>query len=1723
MSPARGSGGTPGGTGALGTGALGRATAVDRAAPDERPDDPTRLGRAVARRLRRPGPRLGTPRPSPIGSVASSSVRFARGWGRSVEIRRALAGPATPIQVRARDDLVRPPRWWTPRSLGHESTTVDDVESRARGLPLMVRRIPADPAHQPGAARARYAPVTVRVRVTEDVRAAGRMTTAADHARPRSASAIAGPAARGPGAPAPPGRDGGSGRASSTEPRDGQVTRAPMAGRTTTGTEYGTTTGSAGRPAVVTAAALASSTGPGGPTSPGGPTGGSGAADPLGGVRPAPSGRFLRRRALASAVARARRADAVVIETREARGRAVPVIHGGAVADAPGGGAVPVARGSGVGAVAAGGTDRAPLPGATVPTRTAPVEAGGFVRRRAFARAAVVARRAQASTPASGRLPGAAEDVDRPDPGVARPPARTSAGSVGAAVPGLFPRFQPRAGGVGAGPSTEPAGAWIPSPAVPRGARPSPVSSGRLVRRRVLASAAAARRSVAARRPVAAPAFEPSGPAGPEPLPAMRVRRLMGSAGRPLRRAVVAAPTIAGDPTAALRRHVGPWSGAVAGRTGPVLGLPGQSEGRTPRSRSWTAGSGTRGPTSGGPGTGGATAGGATEPGQGSRPAAVGVRSPGTDTAGAGPAIRRSTPSAAPSSSEATVSSGATVSFATTAPLAATGASAPAGLPTSGTEDPQAAPSGKPSSVGLTGMAEVVSVGGPTVAAPSSGTGRGDPVSRWTGESRWTGAAIPTVRRWPAGWAAVPPVGAVIRAPSRAAGTMGPQGAGPRVSGSVTARPGGVLRGLGIERAEVRRATEPVRGFSGALSAPEDIAVRDARGAVSGRAWHQRMALGVTRGAHDAAPDPRVGRRLDGTAVRPGRPGAVAPVIRRLSPRAAASVTAAGLGTTNSRGARASVRRAALNTGARHAGAESRVGAPGGTLSVPGAIVSGMSRATTRVVATSRPVVGSLASSSWRDGPLPNVSRSVSPHDPGAAVGESSVARRWGDRRGWPATAGPGLVERVGGLGSGRGLGIGLGVVHRATRWVLRAGGRLPASDDIAVRTNAAALAVRPATGVAASPAVPRSHVQASMPRQGAHHSSVAEDGRPGVVGAVVRRSVRRTSTPGPSGPITRVRELRAQESGVPGVRVSAPSGAGVWSAVSGHGGGTLRRVTAVRRWVDVADSARTPRRSVVRHLSVVRHPGSLASVGVLSQAGSAWPQRERSGGHGRSLSDSGVVRGLGIELAPVRRATRWAQRSKAGAWASTSEIVPAGAVRGAAVAPAVRRYPPAPGRSASVRPSHATIPPSGSARGLSAPSTVTSDAGTPTSLLPTVPPGRREPDSARVTVRRSAVPPATRRGPDTSAGPAGLARWEIDAPVAPGPGHTLRLLSTTTIRPATGASTGPAHVAPGVVRGLDAREATRPSGGTRGARSGAAEEAPTGAPIRRSIQRIGPPLRPVAPGSPGVPPRRGTDRPRFGESTTSPRAGVNGASPAGGVPPGQRVGAHRPTGTDASTGTRPWTAHPLPGPAPALAAGPGIGALPAAWAVMPPRTVVRRSPVARTTAEAPVRRATPAPVRPASATSPLAALLAASGAPGAVRPPGSGPSGVGSGSSGRGTGSSGPGFHPSGSGAGSGTSWTAPPGALTPPDLRRYTDRSGPPGGFEVNAPFGPVDGVPPATSRVAGDRDDLARDVEARVLARLEAWKREELDDHVLRLVEDRLQEETERRSWRRGTEVF
>lgn len=45
----------------------------------------------------------------------------------------------------------------------------------------------------------------------------------------------------------------------------------------------------------------------------------------------------------------------------------------------------------------------------------------------------------------------------------------------------------------------------------------------------------------------------------------------------------------------------------------------------------------------------------------------------------------------------------------------------------------------------------------------------------------------------------------------------------------------------------------------------------------------------------------------------------------------------------------------------------------------------------------------------------------------------------------------------------------------------------------------------------------------------------------------------------------------------------------------------------------------------------------------------------------------------------------------------------------------------------------------------------------------------------------------------------------------------------------------------------------------------------------------------------------------------------------------------------------------------------------------------------------------------------------------------------------------------------------------------------------------------------------------LEQRLLERVEGWFSTELDERVIRIVEDKLRDETERRMWRGGTGVF
>ena len=55
------------------------------------------------------------------------------------------------------------------------------------------------------------------------------------------------------------------------------------------------------------------------------------------------------------------------------------------------------------------------------------------------------------------------------------------------------------------------------------------------------------------------------------------------------------------------------------------------------------------------------------------------------------------------------------------------------------------------------------------------------------------------------------------------------------------------------------------------------------------------------------------------------------------------------------------------------------------------------------------------------------------------------------------------------------------------------------------------------------------------------------------------------------------------------------------------------------------------------------------------------------------------------------------------------------------------------------------------------------------------------------------------------------------------------------------------------------------------------------------------------------------------------------------------------------------------------------------------------------------------------------------------------------------------------------------------------------------------------------AANPDVIASEVEHRVVTRLEEWIASDLDERVIELVVRRMAEETERRAWRLGTEVF
>ncbi|MGX7681848.1 hypothetical protein ACSMXN_23445 [Jatrophihabitans sp. DSM 45814] len=171
------------------------------------PDEPPlagNLGGDIARRLRRPGPPLGTLRPSGVGSIASSALRFASSTGRAVPLRRLLHGPGDVRVRRIGEADTRPPRWWTPPAVeaAGEATSpiartartggaraqpavarIEDVDLPSRALPRAVRRVPDEQTWTPGGIVENLTSTVVQVRRMDEVTAAGPMVNRQDAAR----------------------------------------------------------------------------------------------------------------------------------------------------------------------------------------------------------------------------------------------------------------------------------------------------------------------------------------------------------------------------------------------------------------------------------------------------------------------------------------------------------------------------------------------------------------------------------------------------------------------------------------------------------------------------------------------------------------------------------------------------------------------------------------------------------------------------------------------------------------------------------------------------------------------------------------------------------------------------------------------------------------------------------------------------------------------------------------------------------------------------------------------------------------------------------------------------------------------------------------------------------------------------------------------------------------------------------------------------------------------------------------------------------------------------------------------------------------------------------------------------------------------------------------------------------------------------------------------------
>lgn len=189
------------------------------------------LGREVAARLSRPGPRLGRLRPASIGSIASASQRFAHALARPVPARRMLQGPVPVSAHSVRAATVRPPRWWdtaaaaaaearaaslapvvapaaaaapavAPVARFGRPAAVQAEQLPERGLPRAVRSVPNERERAPGGITDSLVSVAAPVRRLDDVVAAGPMLM--QHDRAKLNARVAGPAPAGPRATGPP-------------------------------------------------------------------------------------------------------------------------------------------------------------------------------------------------------------------------------------------------------------------------------------------------------------------------------------------------------------------------------------------------------------------------------------------------------------------------------------------------------------------------------------------------------------------------------------------------------------------------------------------------------------------------------------------------------------------------------------------------------------------------------------------------------------------------------------------------------------------------------------------------------------------------------------------------------------------------------------------------------------------------------------------------------------------------------------------------------------------------------------------------------------------------------------------------------------------------------------------------------------------------------------------------------------------------------------------------------------------------------------------------------------------------------------------------------------------------------------------------------------------------------------------------------------------------------